>query len=215
MRTIARIYDSYEVARNVVTELEAAGIPHSDISLIANAGSQGTGTGSGATDSSLRTPGDRIADYDTTRSTASYTDTGTTRAPHLTDRTTTADVTGGGTQPADPAAPDDSNAGAGAKRGAVAGTAVGGGLGLLAGIGALAIPGVGPVVAAGWLVATLAGAGVGAGAGGLLGALTGAGVGEEESHVYAEGVRRGGSLVSVRVPDGREAEVAALMAPST
>jgi len=78
---------------------------------------------------------------------------------------------------------------------------VGGVLGLLVGIGALAIPGIGPVIAAGPLVAALgtaaAGAGIGAAAGGLLGALVGAGIPEEEAHLYAEGVRRGGSLVTV------------------
>lgn len=85
--------------------------------------------------------------------------------------------------------------------GATAGTVIGGGAGLLAGLGLLAIPGVGPIVAAGWLVATATGAGIGAAAGGLLGALTGAGVSHEDAHVYAEGVRRGGSLVSARVSD--------------
>ena len=63
--------------------------------------------------------------------------------------------------------------------------------------------GLGPIVAAGWLVAALTGAGVGAAAGGLLGALTGSGLSEEESHVYAEGVRRGGNLVTVRTDDSR------------
>ena len=63
----------------------------------------------------------------------------------------------------------------GAGTGASIGTIIGGGAGLLAGIGALAIPGIGPIVAAGWLVAALTGAGAGAAAGGLLGSLTGAG----------------------------------------
>lgn len=85
--------------------------------------------------------------------------------------------------------------------GATAGTVIGGGAGLLAGLGMLAIPGVGPIVAAGWLIATATGAGIGAAAGGLLGGLTGAGVSHEDAHVYAEGVRRGGSLVSARVSD--------------
>ncbi|HVY14239.1 MAG TPA: hypothetical protein VHB27_03355 [Rhodopila sp.] len=88
--------------------------------------------------------------------------------------------------------------------GAAVGTLLGGGAGLLAGIGSLAIPGFGPVVAAGWLVATLAGAGVGAAGGGLIGALAGAGVSSDQATVYAEGVRRGGTLVSARV---EEAEV--------
>ena len=66
----------------------------------------------------------------------------------------------------------------------------------------MAIPGVGPIVAAGWLIATITGAGVGAAAGGLLGGLVGAGVSEEDAHVYSEGVRRGGTLVSVRAEEG-------------
>lgn len=89
--------------------------------------------------------------------------------------------------------------------GAGAGAALGGGAGLLAGLGMLAIPGVGPVVAAGWLVATLAGAvagaTAGAAAGGIVGALTDNGISEEEAHVYAEAVRRGGALVSVKTDD--------------
>src|SRR6185437_13482826 len=100
----------------------------------------------------------------------------------------------------------ESKAASGAGTGATTGAVLGGGAGLLAGLGMLAIPGVGPVVAAGWLVATLAGAGagaaVGAAAGGLVGSLTAAGVPEREAHVYAEGVRRGSSLVTVRAgPD--------------
>ena len=102
-------------------------------------------------------------------------------------------------------------AGTGAGTGASIGTILGGGAGLLAGIGALAIPGVGPVVAAGWLVATLAGAGTGAAAGGLLGSLTGAGVADDHAHVYAEGVRRGSTLVSVRADDARVIEAEAIM----
>ena len=146
-RTIARLYDTNEDAIQVVRDLEAAGIPHDRLSIIAAA--------------------------DDDRSTA------------------------GG-----------SSAGAGA----AIGTVIGGGAGLLAGIGAIAIPGVGPVVAAGWLVALLAGAGVGAAAGGLLGSLTGSGVAEEEAHVYAEGVRRGGSLVTVRTDEEDLPRVEPIMA---
>lgn len=101
----------------------------------------------------------------------------------------------------------ENRAGTGAGIGAV----VGGGAGLLAGIGSLAIPGVGPVVAAGWLVATLAGAVVGGGAGGLVGSLVHTGVSDEEAQVYAEGVRRGGSLVTVRTDDVRAVEVERIM----
>ena len=95
----------------------------------------------------------------------------------------------------------------GAGTGAAIGGVLGGGAGLLAGLGLLAIPGVGPVVAAGWLAATLVGAGAGAAAGGLIGGLTGAGIDERDAHVYAEGVRRGGSLVTVRANDGNVAAV--------
>lgn len=111
------------------------------------------------------------------------------------------------------------NAGSGAGVGAGVGAAVGGAGGLLTGLGLMAIPGVGPVVAAGWLVATLTGAVggavVGGVAGGLIGALTESGVSEEDAHLYAESVRRGGSLVTVRVPDDRVAEANAILAGSS
>ena len=99
---------------------------------------------------------------------------------------------------------DDNDTAEGAAKGATTGGLLGGGAGLLAGLGMLAIPGLGPVVAAGWLVSTAAGAVAGAlaggAAGGILGALKDAGHSDEEAHFYAEGVRRGGTLVSVR-PD--------------
>jgi uncharacterized protein (TIGR02271 family) len=94
---------------------------------------------------------------------------------------------------------DDVSDGAGT--GATVGTLAGGGAGLLAGLGMLAIPGLGPVVAAGWLVSTLVGAGAGAAVGGITGALVDAGVDENDAHAYAEGVRRGGALVTVRASD--------------
>jgi hypothetical protein len=99
------------------------------------------------------------------------------------------------------------NAAADAGTGAGIGAAVGGVGGLLTGLGLLAIPGVGPVVAAGWLVATAVGAAggavVGGAAGGIVGSLTGAGVPEHDANFYAEGVRRGGTLVTARVDDAR------------
>src|SRR5215213_7031971 len=95
----------------------------------------------------------------------------------------------------------DDRASDGAGTGATVGTLAGGGAGLLAGLGMLAIPGLGPVVAAGWLVSTLVGAGAGAAIGGLTGALVDAGVDENDAHAYAEGVRRGGALVTVRASD--------------
>lgn len=89
----------------------------------------------------------------------------------------------------------------GAGTGATAGAVVGGGLGLLAGLGLMAIPGFGPIVAAGWIVSTITGAGIGAAAGGVLGALVGAGVPHEEATLYNEGVRRGGTLIAVKTAD--------------
>ncbi|GGJ44733.1 hypothetical protein [Neoroseomonas lacus] len=100
----------------------------------------------------------------------------------------------------------------GAAVGASVGGVVGGGAGLLAGIGMIAIPGIGPLVAAGWLASLLVGLGTGAAAGGLLGSLTGSGVDEKEAHVYAEGVRRGGTIVTVRTDASRMGRVADIMA---
>jgi hypothetical protein len=95
-------------------------------------------------------------------------------------------------------------AGSGAATGAAAGALLGGIGGLLVGLGALVIPGIGPIVAAGPLAAalgTLAGAGVGAVTGGVVGSLVDLGVPEEEAQYYVEGVRRGGTLVTVKAPD--------------
>jgi hypothetical protein len=99
----------------------------------------------------------------------------------------------------------------GAETGAAVGAAAGGAAGLLAGLGLLAIPGIGPVVAAGWLTATAAGALTGGAAGGLVGALANAGISDRDAHVYAEGIRRGGSLVSARVPDRERARYEAIL----
>ena len=163
-RTIARLFDNYSDAAAAVRDLEAAGFPHDDISLVARGAEGGT----------------------------------------TTPTTSTTDVADNG--------PGHTGASTGAGTGATLGTLVGGGAGLLAGIGALAIPGLGPIVAAGWLVAALTGAGVGAAAGGLLGALTQAGLGEEQAAVYAEGVRRGSNLVTVRADDSRAHEIDAILA---
>ena len=95
--------------------------------------------------------------------------------------------------------------------GAAIGAAAGGTVGLLTGLGLMAIPGVGPVVAAGWLVATLAGAAAGGVTGGAVGALTEAGISKDEADVYAEGLRRGGAVVSARVADTDVARLQAIM----
>lgn len=107
---------------------------------------------------------------------------------------------------------DDASTGAGT--GLAVGSALGGGAGLLAGLGLVAIPGLGPMIAAGWLAATAAGAAAGAAAGGIIGALTGAGLSDEDAHVYAEGLRRGGTLVTVRVDDEQEQTARAILGAS-
>ena len=102
----------------------------------------------------------------------------------------------------------------GAGVGAGLGAALGGLGGLLVGMGALTVPGIGPVLAAGPISAAisgLAGAGVGAVAGGvagrLLGALMDMGIPEERAHYYAEGIRRGGTLLVIRTDDDRARDV--------
>jgi hypothetical protein len=95
------------------------------------------------------------------------------------------------------------NTAEGAELGADVGAIAGGATGLLAGLGMITIPGLGPVIGAGWLLATMAGffggAAAGLAVGGIVGALVDAGVPEQEAHVYAEGVKRGGTLVIARV----------------
>ncbi len=157
-QTLTALFDRYEDAAETVGRLEAAGVPHADISLVSNDASHSQYYGA--------IPGD-----------------------------------------ADPM-PDGHVSATGT--GASLGTLLGGSAGLLAGLGLLAIPGLGPVVAAGWLTATLLGAGVGAAAGGLVGSLTDIGVSEEDAHAYAEGIHRGGTLLTVRTePDlaGRVSEI--------
>lgn len=106
-------------------------------------------------------------------------------------------------------------AGEGAGTGAGIGAVAGGAGGLLTGLGMLAIPGVGPVVAAGWLAATAAGAVAGAVAGGAVGGIVGAmvesGVPEEDANFYAESIRRGGSVVTARVEEGHHASAEAIL----
>jgi hypothetical protein len=85
----------------------------------------------------------------------------------------------------------------GTTAGVTTGGAIGGTLGLLAGIGALAIPGMGPLIAAGPIMGALAGLGVGGAVGGLIGALVGLGIPEYEAKRYEGRIKRGGVLVSV------------------
>jgi hypothetical protein len=136
MAVYSKVYDSYAQAESAVRDLEAAGVPSADISLVAN-----------------KYVSEQYADVNE----ASATSTGIGL-----------------------------------------GAAAGGGAGLLAGLGLLAIPGLGPVVAAGWFAATAAGAAAGAATGGIIGALVDAGTSEPDAHVYSEAVRRGGTLLTVR-----------------
>ena len=163
--TISRLYDDYTTASQVVRDLEAAGVPHKDISVVASNADNWYSEGKGATTG-------RKIDRD---------------ADGRDDRAE------------------------GAVAGAGIGATLGGAAGLLAGLGLMAIPGVGPVVAAGWLVATAAGAAAGGTAGSIVGALSQAGVSDDDAHVYAEGVRRGGTLVSARVPDGDRARLEGIL----
>jgi hypothetical protein len=147
--TISRLYDRYADAQAAVRGLEAAGVPHSDISIVANNSDSWF-----SPDKKVDRDGDGVDD----------------RAES-------------------------------AEKGAGIGAGLGGAAGLLAGLGLLAIPGLGPVVAAGWLASTALGAAAGAATGGVVGALTQAGISKEDAPIFAEGVRRGGTLVSARVPD--------------
>ncbi|MBV9569798.1 MAG: hypothetical protein JO056_00975 [Alphaproteobacteria bacterium] len=158
--TISRLYNSPVEAQEAVRSLEAAGLSHSDISIMASNADNW---------------------YDST----------------------------GRKHDKDNDGVDDRAEGAG--KGAGIGAVLGGGAGLLAGLGLIAIPGVGPVVAAGWLAATAAGALAGGATGGIIGALTEAGVSREDADVYAEGIRRGGALVTARVPDGERSRYEAVM----
>src|SRR5687768_4677663 len=106
---------------------------------------------------------------------------------------------------------EDSDAGTGAAVGATTGAVVGGAAGLIASLAGLTIPVVGPILAAGPIVAMLSGAGIGAVAGGLIGALVNLGVPEEEARVYEEGVRRGGTLVTLKAEDARAQAAADIM----
>jgi uncharacterized protein (TIGR02271 family) len=103
---------------------------------------------------------------------------------------------------------EGSHAASGALAGAGTGAAIGGIAGLALSLAPLAIPGIGPILAAGPIAAALTGAGLGAVAGGLIGGLTNLGVPEEEAHYYAEGVRRGGILVTVAADSEMQAETA-------
>lgn len=99
----------------------------------------------------------------------------------------------------------------GAAAGGSLGAVAGGGAGLAAGLGMLAIPGIGPVVAMGWLATLAAGAVAGAATGGIIGALVESGTSKENAELYAEALRRGGAIVTAKVPDGEAAKYATIL----
>jgi len=110
-------------------------------------------------------------------------------------------IVAGKSDPADA----DKPAAEGAEIGTDLGALAGGAGGLLAGLGVVALPGIGEVLGAGWLMSTalgfVAGAATGLAVGGIAGALINAGLPEDHAHLYAEGIRHGGTLVTARVGD--------------
>jgi tetrahydromethanopterin S-methyltransferase subunit C len=102
----------------------------------------------------------------------------------------------------------DTKAPEGTATGVTAGGVIGGAIGVLAGIGAIAIPGIGPFIAAGPIMAGLAGLGVGGAVGGLLGALIGMGIPEYEAKRYEGHLKKGGVLLSVHCETSDEIKTA-------
>jgi hypothetical protein len=109
----------------------------------------------------------------------------------------------------------DTKAPEGATTGVTAGGVIGGTLGVLAGIGAIAIPGVGPFIAAGPIMGGLAGLGVGGAVGGLIGALVGMGIPEYEAKRYEGRVKNGGVLLSVHCDTSEQIDRAKEMLKNT
>jgi len=227
MKTIVGSFDSFDEANQVARELMDDGFRDSDVSVVAsNLRGQypsGTGTSSGASaaaavDTSTGVAGDAMLGPSGTRTSTGFTnDAGTGTMPGMVATTTPEHYTRAATDNAiteDGAglvhrdADGDTSA---AGTGAVTGGVVGGAVGLAVSLMGLAIPGIGPIVAAGPIVATLTGAGVGAVAGGLIGGLTEIGVSRRDAEYYAEAVRRGGALVTVRADNARAARAADIM----
>lgn len=209
MKTIVGSFDSFDEANQVARELMDDGFRDSDVSVVAsNVRGQyasGTGTSSGADARAAADTSTGVAGADTTPgATGTRTSTG-----FITDNAVTEDGAGlvARAPDRDRAVDDASRAGTGA----VTGGAVGGAAGLAASLLGLAIPGIGPIIAAGPIVATLTGVGVGAVAGGLIGGLTDMGVSGRDAEHYAEAVRRGGALVTVRADASRAERAAGIM----
>ena len=182
MKTVVGLFDDIRDAQDAVTDLVQAGFDRADISLVAT---------------------DRWSEQggaDAPAVTGSYTSPST----GYTDTVNAGAMTGTGSTASDQMASD-------VAAGAVTGGVVGGLAGVLLGLGVLAVPGFGPVLAAGPLVAGLAGAGIGAAVGGLVGALVSWGVPQEEAELYAESVRRGSILVGLKTDDARVQQAVNIM----
>ena len=183
MKTIVGSFDRFDEAKKVARDLMDDGFRDGDVNVVAS-NLRGDYAGSAA----------GTGDYARASSDARLTagGEGLTKDDRGTDRTVADDASG-------------------AAAGAVTGGVVGGAAGLAASLMGLAIPGIGPIIAAGPIVATLSGAGVGAVAGGLIGGLTDMGVSKSDAEYYAESVRRGGALVTVRADDTRADRAAEIM----
>ncbi|MDB5658608.1 MAG: hypothetical protein JWS10_1223 [Cypionkella sp.] len=216
MSVTTRVYDDYETAQQAVNEVNSLGLSGVEVSILGN--------------ESIRDYYDtNVSGTDTLGSETGGTDT--LGSDSLGTGTLGAGGTGAlgagtlglggaglggdtlGTVPARDTVtgrPDvydtDANA-SGTATGAGIGAAIGGGAGLLTGLGLLAIPGVGPLVAAGWFAATAVGAAGGALAGGAVGAIVDLGLSEEDAPVFSEAIRRGNVAVSVRFPESERATV--------
>ncbi|MES2461258.1 MAG: hypothetical protein V4671_11810 [Armatimonadota bacterium] len=167
MKTIVGLFDDMELARTAALNIEAAGVSHDDVSVVAN------------------NEGGRYAATGTSTTVSTATDTTVTVAPETTGHAIGHD--------------------------AKTGAKIGGVAGLLLGLTGLAVPGLGWIAGAGWLMGMILGAGTGAIIGGLVGALTSVGVPEADATHYTEGVRRGGTLVAVKAPDEMAHRVAEIL----
>lgn len=182
--TVCRLYETYPDAVLVVEALEAAGVPTEDISLIANNADESLGSDAAA---AATKPSDTKA-----------SDTKPAGATPAGAKSTKAEARSGRLE--------------GGLLGAAIGAAAGTAGTLIGSLVLLSLPGIGQAIGVGWLLGMLAaGAVTGGATGGLLGALTEAGVSEADAQVYAEGVRRGGSLVTARVPPGDAKRVESVM----
>jgi hypothetical protein len=181
MKTVTALFDTFNDANRAINDLVSSGISREEISLISN-------NAKGEYNSYFDKEGRYLGSGSTNRDVIARDEVTARTSP---DADTQGEMTPGG----------------GAAAGAGIGAAIGGVGGLLLGLGLLAIPGVGPALAAGPIVSALVGAGIGGASGGLAGLLANSGIPKEHSEYYAEGVRRGGHLVVANVSD-EQVEVA-------